>query len=59
MCAALAGMAGGVVSDQADADDDMSIKQRLLTEGGGVMGDLTGVDIAADALSNLVRVWHL
>ncbi len=58
MCAAVVGMAGGVVSDQAEADDDMSVKQRLilaggsvLTEGGGVVGDLTGVDIAADALA--------
>lgn len=57
LVAAVVGMAGGVVSDQAEADEDMSVKQRLvlaggsvLAEGGGAVGDLTGVDLAADGL---------
>lgn len=30
--------AGGVAKDQADADDDMSIKQRLVLAGGSAVG---------------------
>lgn len=55
--AAVVGMAGGVVTDQAEADEEMSVKQRLilaggsaLAEGGGVVSDLTGVQLAADGL---------
>lgn len=57
LVSAIVGMAGGVVSDQAEADEEMSVKQRLmlaggsvLAEGGGAVGDLTGVQLAADAL---------
>lgn len=52
------GMVGGVVNDQADADEDMSVQQRLilaggsaLSEGGGLVGDLTGVEVAANAMA--------
>ena len=55
--AAAVGVVGGVVHDQGEADDDMSVKQRLmlaggstLAEGGGAVRDLTGVDAAGDAL---------
>lgn len=51
------GVVGGVVHDQGEADDDMSVKQRLLLAGGstigevgGAVGDLTGVEVVADAL---------
>ena len=54
----MVGAIGGVVSDQADADDDMSVQQRLLlaggsalNEGGDLVGELTGVQVAADALT--------
>ena len=64
ICAAVIGMAGGVVTDQANADEDMSLEQRLalaggsvLTEGGGVVGDLTGVDIAADVLDVAGKIY--
>ena len=57
LLAAIVGMAGGVVTDQAEADEEMSVKQRLilaggsvLAEGGGAVGDLTGVQVAADGL---------
>lgn len=50
-------MAGGVVSDQADADEDMSVKQRLLlaagstlTEGSDLVGDQTGIQLVAEAI---------
>ena len=50
-------MLGGVVSDQAEADEDMTFKQRLLlaggsalSEGGGVVDDLTGIQVVADVL---------
>lgn len=50
-------MAGGVVSDQADADEDMSVKQRLLlaagstlTEGSGLVGDQTDIQLVAEAI---------
>ncbi len=61
LCPSLTGVVsavGGVVSDQADADEDMSVKQRLilaggsvLNEGGGLVEDLTGQQLAADALT--------
>lgn len=51
------GVVGGVVNDQGEADDEMSVKQRLvlaggsaLSEGGGAVGDLTGVEVAAETL---------
>ena len=54
---AVVGVAAGVVNDQAEADEEMSLKQRLvlaggsaLAEGGGAVDDLTGVSLAADAL---------
>jgi len=54
---AVVGVVGGVVHDQGEADDDMSVKQRLLlaggstlAEGSGAVRDLTGVDAAADVL---------
>ena len=57
MLAAVVGVAAGVVSDQAEADEEMSLKQRLvlaggstLAEGGGVVDELTGVSLAADVL---------
>ena len=50
-------MAGGVVSDQAEADEDMSVKQRLvlaggsaLGEGSGMVGDMTDLQVVADAM---------
>ena len=54
----MVGVVGGVVSDQADADEDMSMQQRLflaggsaLNEGGDLVGELTGEQLAADALT--------
>lgn len=51
------GVVGGVVSDQAEADEEMSVKQRLilaggsvLAEGGGAVRDLTGEQLGADTL---------
>ena len=51
------GAVGGVVKDQAEADEDMSLKQRLvlaggsaLSEGGGVIADATGSQVAGDVL---------
>lgn len=51
------GVAGGVVSDQADADEDMSVKQRLLlaagstlTEGSDLVGDQTDIQLVAEAI---------
>ena len=62
----------GCVHDQGEADEDMSVKQRLLlaggsalSEGGGAVGDLTGVDVAADVLDvagiyyiYCFSIWH-
>ena len=45
------------MKDQAEADEDMSLKQRLvlaggsaLSEGGGVIADATGSQVAGDVL---------
>lgn len=50
-------MAAGVVSDQAEADEDMSIQQRLALAGGSTLGgagemvgDMTDIPLAGDAL---------
>ena len=51
------GVAAGVVGDQAEADEDMSIQQRLALAGGSALGgagemvgDMTDVPLAGDAL---------
>ena len=51
------GAVGGVVHDQGEADDEMSVKQRLvlaggsaLSEGGDAVGDVTGLEVVAEIL---------
>ena len=51
------GVAAGVVGDQAEADEEMSVKQRLILAGGSavggageMVGDMTDIQLAADAI---------